>query len=764
MKNMEELLKSLTLEEKASLCSGGSYWYTKDIQEKDIPAIMLTDGPHGLRKQDMSTDMLGINQSVPATCFPSAAMTCNSWDEDLIYRIGVALGEECQTENVHVLLGPGVNIKRSPLCGRNFEYFSEDPYLSSNMAKAHINGVQSQGVGTSIKHFAVNNQETRRFGVDAIVDERTLREIYLASFETAIKEAKPWTVMAAYNKVNGEHCCENSHLLKEILRDEWGYEGVVVSDWSATNDQVKGMKESFDLRMPYSGESFNEILVEAVKSGSLSEEDLNDTVRRILTLVRKGIDNHKAGSTYDKELHHALACEAAAESAVLLKNNNSVLPLADKESIALIGGFAKNVRYQGGGSSHINPTKLTDLVSFFAEGKPNVNVSFARGYRLKKDVVDEAFVKEAMELVQKSDKTVLCIGLPHGWESEGYDRNTMTVPNNQIDLLERIAKTGKPVIVLLYAGAPIEMPWIDNVDALFAMYTGGQAICEATVKLLYGDANPCGKLSETYPLKKEHAPGSLNFPQREKAIYEEGIFVGYRYYEKKKLEVLFPFGYGMSYTSWNYSNLKVDKETMKDTDVLIVSLDITNTGSVVGKEIVELYVSDVECSVSKAVKELKGFNKVSCAPGETKTVVFTLTKRSFAYYNVDIHDWYVESGAYQILIGASSDDIRLQKEVAVESTTIIPKKYTTDNTVAEISAHPVGGQIIGQMLGAMAGGSTQKTQEEIEAELNDEENNIDAGIDIQAMFMDIPFGKLPAVTNGSMSEEMIMGILNMVNN
>ena len=760
MKNVEDILRTLTLEEKASLCSGGSYWDTKAIPEKDIPSTMLTDGPHGLRKQDLSNpDMLGINASVPATCFPSAAMTANSWDESLLYRIGAALGEECQAENVQVVLGPGANIKRSPLCGRNFEYFSEDPFLSSHMAKSYINGVQSQGVGVSLKHFAVNNQETRRFTIDAIIDERALREIYLASFEIAVKEAKPWTVMAAYNKINGVHCCENECLLNDILRGEWGYEGLVVSDWSATNDQVEGIKKGFDLRMPYAGEKYNEILVAAVKSGTLSEAELDRTVKRILTLIKKGIEHRRADAAFSKAEHHALACEAAAESAVLLINND-VLPLSKSERIALIGGFAKNIRYQGGGSSHINPTKLNDLITAFAEARPEVSVSFARGYRLKKDLIDEAYAKEAVELAKHSDKVVLCLGLPYGWESEGYDRTSMTLPGNQIDLLERLAETGKPIIVLMFAGAPVEMPWIDKVDALFAMYTGGQAVCDAAVKLLYGDVNPCGKLAETYPLRMEHSPCSLSFPQTTRAVYEEGIFVGYRYYEKKKLDVLFPFGFGLSYTTWKYSNLQVDKDRMTETDTLTVSVDITNTGATAGKEIVELYVGSHQGFVSKPAKELKGFAKVYCAPGETQKVVFGLNKRSFAHYDVDMHDWMIESGAFQVLIGAASNDIRLQKEVFVESVTAVKKKYTPETPICEILSHPVGAQFGAQLFASL---DAPSAAEATDAVLNDEDINVDVGIDKKALLMDIPLGKLGSVTNGLFTDEAMMGLLYALN-
>lgn len=761
MKTAEQILQELTLEEKACLCQGASFWLTKELPEKGVPSIMMTDGPHGLRKQTGEIDHLGINKSVPATCFPSSAAVCNSWDQELMYRIGAALGEECQQENVAVLLGPGANLKRSPLCGRNFEYFSEDPFLSSHMAKSHIQGVQSQGVGSSLKHFAVNNQETRRMTVDAIVDERTLREIYLASFETAVREGKPWTIMGAYNKVNGEYCCENHHLLREILREEWGYEGVVISDWGATNDDAKAISEGFDLRMPYSGEAKTQAIVNAVQEGRLAQADLDAAILRLLGLALDGVRNHKNGVTYDTEAHHALAILAAAESAVLLRNENGALPVAKTEKIAVIGGLAKNMRFQGGGSSHVTATFHRDFLTVLAQDYPQVQVSFARGYRLKKDVVDEEFAARALENAKAAEKIVYCMGLPDGWESEGFDRAHLRLPDNQIDLLNRLAKTGKPVIVFLFAGAPVLMNWSARADGLFAMYTAGQGVAEAMCRLLFGEASPCGKLSETYPLALEHTPCSLTYPQKKKAIYEEGIFVGYRYYERKKLPVAYPFGFGLSYTAWQYSNLRLSKGEIKDTETLTAWVDITNTGKRPGKEIVELYVRDPEASVPRPVKELKGFQKVTCNPGETKTVEFALDKRSFAYYNVDISDWHAESGTYEILVGASSNDIRLTASVSVESTQAVPKAYDRFVTMGELMVHPAGGRIV---AGMMAGYQQSAiSEEEKERMLNDEENNEDVAMDYAAMGMDMPLCKVADMSGGAMAEEMVQGIVQMLN-
>ncbi|MCD8021660.1 MAG: glycoside hydrolase family 3 protein [Lachnospiraceae bacterium] len=537
--NVEEVLESLTLEEKVSLTSGSAFWYTQSIEEK-VPAIMMTDGPHGLRKQEGEADMLGINQSVPATCFPSSATLCSSWDTDLISRVGQALGEECQAHDVQVLLGPGVNIKRSPLCGRNFEYFSEDPYLSSHMAAGHIRGVQSQGVGACIKHFAVNNQETCRYSLNAVVEERAVREIYLASFEYAIRETKPWMVMTAYNQVNGTYCSDHAYLLDQVLRKEWGYDGVVVSDWGAANDPVKGVEASFDLRMPGPVPCADEKILKAVQSGELAKERLDECVIRLLTLVQKGIVNRGRIENADMDAHHALAREAAGESAVLLKNAGNVLPLKKENRLAVIGGFAKNVRYQGGGSSNVNATRVPSLLEVLSEA--GVDYTFARGFRNKVDVIDEAYVQEALDACADADTILLNLGLPFRIESEGFDRKDMKLPNNQIDLLHRLSGLGKPIVVLLSLGAPVEMPWIDEADAVLVMYTGGQAVAEASADLLYGEVTPCGKLAETWPLRVEDNPSSLNYPQKDTAVYEEGIYVGSRYFDRMKMAVQLPVG------------------------------------------------------------------------------------------------------------------------------------------------------------------------------------------------------------------------------
>ena len=760
MNQVDEVIKTLTLEEKASLLQGASFWYTQDIPDKGVPAIMMTDGPHGLRKQTGETDHLGIHMSVPATCFPSAAAMACSWDTALMEKVGAALGEECLKEGVSVLLGPGVNIKRSPLCGRNFEYFSEDPYLSSQMAKHHILGVQSQGVGTSIKHFAVNNQETCRMRVDSIVDERTLREIYLASFEAAVREAKPWTVMAAFNRVNGEFCCENEHLLGDILRNEWGYEGVVVSDWGATNDQVKGLRAGFDLRMPHCGSGATEKLVRAVQEGTLPEAVLDRSVRRVLTLVEKGIEHRIENYVCDMQAHHALAVRAAEESAVLLKNKDSVLPLSAEEKVAIIGGFAKNMRCQGGGSSHVNMTVRENVLAVLAREYPKTSFAFARGYRIKQDIPDEKNLEEALSVCADADKIVLFLGLPDRIESEGFDRKDMHLPANQIQLLERLFALGKPIAAVLMAGAPVEISWLDRVDGLLTLYTAGQGAAEACVRLLFGRSTPCGKLAESWPLALGNTPCSLTYPQKERATYEEGIFVGYRYYDKKELPVLFPFGYGLSYTTWRYENLRLSETDITDRDSVEISVDVVNTGNVAGKEIVELYVRDIASSVPRPVKELKGFAKVACAPGERATVRFTLDKRSFAYYEPRISDWYAESGEYEILIGASSRDIRAAAKVCLTSTQTVAKKYDRFVTMGEIMASPAARAVMERTMGGM---QMPAPSEEEKRRLLDEEDDTDVAMDYAAMGMDMPLCKVADMTEGIWTEERMEEILAALN-
>ncbi len=682
---IKQLVAAMTTEEKASLCSGESFWMTKSINRLDIPSIMLTDGPHGLRKQAGDSDHLGLNASVPATCFPTAAGLASSWDRDLIRRLGEALGRECQAEGVDILLGPGANIKRSPLCGRNFEYFSEDPYLTGELAAAHIEGVQSQGVGTSLKHFAVNNQEHRRMTTDAIVDERTLREIYLTGFEIAVKKSQPWTVMSAYNRLNGTYCSENEKLLTGILKEEWGHEGIVVSDWGAVNEAVDSVAAGMELEMPSSSGISQSKIANAVESGKLSIEALDRAVIRLLTVIFKAVDNRKTGTNYDKEEHHQLAREIARDSMVLLKNDDNLLPLNKTGKLAIIGAMAEQVRYQGGGSSHINPTKLDNIKDEIGKSAAGAEIMYSKGYLIEADESVQDLLNEAKQAAAASDTAILFVGLPDRYESEGYDRTHLNLPANQIELIEQIATVQSNIVVVLSNGSPIVMPWLGNVKAVLEAYLGGQALGGAIADLLFGDANPSGKLAETFPQNLKHSPAHPFFPgEEDRTEYREGVFVGYRYYEAKDIHPLFPFGHGLSYTTFAYSGIDLVKNEITDQDTVQVSVIVKNTGVLFGKEIVQLYVKSRHSSVIRPEKELKGFVKVALEPGEEKRVTFTLDKRSFAFYNTNIKDWHAETGEYEIAVGSSSREIALRAVLKLHSTTEIIPAFHRNTTIGEL--------------------------------------------------------------------------------
>lgn len=755
-RDIKKLISQMTLEEKASLCSGLDFWHLKGIEWLGIPSIMVSDGPHGLRKQQESADQLGIHKSVPATCFPSAVGLASSWNRELLERVGAAIGEECQAEGVSILLGPGANIKRSPLCGRNFEYFSEDPYLSSEMAASYIKGVQSQGVGTSLKHFAANNQEHRRMSVDAIIDERTLREIYLASFEGAVKKGKPWTVMCSYNKVNGEYASENKYLLTDILRDEWRFEGFVVSDWGAVNERVKGLEAGLDLEMPSSFGIGDQKIVQAVREGKLSEEVLDRAVERILNIIFKAIDNRRENATYDKEAHHQLAREVARECMVLLKNEDRLLPLKREGTIAVIGEFARHPRYQGGGSSHVNPTKLDDIYEEIKKSAGDgVNVIYAQGYSLEKEKVDNALLEEAKGAAMKADVAVIFAGLPEHYESEGYDRQHMRMPESHCALIEAIAEVQPNVVVVLSNGSPVEMPWLDKVKAVLEAYLGGQALGGAIADLLFGDANPSGKLAETFPKELSHNPSYLNFPgEGDRVEYREGIFVGYRYYDKKNIQPLFPFGYGLSYTTFEYSDLHISKKEILDTETVTVTVKVKNTGEMAGKEVVQLYVRDVESSVIRPDKELKGFEKVELRPGEEKTVMFELDKRAFAYYNVDIKDWYVETGEFEILIGKSSRDIVLKDKIFVRSTVTIRKPVHRNTTIGDLLSDPVLAPLTKEFLA--------KANEKSPL-FNERKDKKEVSEMMMAMMKYMPLRALVNFSRGAFTEDMLDEIIRELN-
>jgi beta-glucosidase len=694
-RDIKSLIAQMTLEEKASLCSGLDNWHTKPIERLGIPSIRMSDGPHGLRKE-----VPNQQTSVPSTCFPTAVTTASSWDRELIKQMGQAIAQECQAEEVDIILGPAINIKRSPLCGRNFEYFSEDPYLSSQLATAYIQAVQSMGVGTSLKHYAANNQEYRRFTIDETIDERTLREIYLSNFEGAVKEGKPWTVMCSYNRVNGILASENKYLLTDILKEEWGFEGFVVSDWGAVDERVEGIKAGLDLEMPSSYGIGDQKIIEAVKIGKLDEKELDQTVERLLKIIFKAVDNRKRGTTYDKQAHHKLARKIAGESMVLLKNQDNILPLKKEGTIAIIGAFAKKPRYQGGGSSHVNPTKLDNAleeIEKLVQGK--AKIIYEEGYNLDNDEMNQELIDKAKETAKKSNVAIIFAGLPDRYESEGYDRKHMKMPENHNKLIEEVSKVQPNTIVVLSNGAPVEIPWIDKVKGLLESYLGGQAGGGAVADILFGEVNPSGKLAETFPKKLSHNPSYLNFPgEGNKVEYREGVFVGYRYYDKKEIEPLFPFGYGLSYTTFEYTDISVDKKEITDKETIEVKVKVKNTGKVKGKEIVQLYIRDVESKVNRPEKELKGFEKIELAPGEEKTVTFKLDKRSFAYYNTEIRDWYVESGEFEILVGKSSKEIELKETVKVNSTVTIKKKYDRNSTIGDLMEDPEASQVLKELL------------------------------------------------------------------
>ena len=681
----------MTLEEKAGLCSGLDFWHTKPVERLGVPATMVSDGPHGLRKQDEEGDHLGINDSIKAVCFPAACATAASFDKELIGKMGEAIGDSCQHEKLSVVLGPAVNIKRSPLCGRNFEYFSEDPYLAGKMSAAYIKGVQSRNVGTSIKHFAANNQEHRRMSSSSDADERTLREIYFPAFEISVKEAQPWTVMCSYNKVNGVYASENPWLLTDVLRKEWGFEAYVMSDWGAVSNRVKGVAAGLDLEMPASGGVNDRKIVEAVKKGELDEKLVDLCCERILNIIFRYQESAKPETPWDKEAQHAFSSQIASECMVLLKNEGGLLPLNKDDAIAFIGEFAEKPRFQGGGSSHINSFKTTSAV----EAAKGLKVTYAQGYSVAKDEATDAMIAEAVAAAKAAKVAVVFAGLPDSYESEGYDRTHMAMPACQNKLIEAVAAANPNTVVVLHNGSPVEMPWIGQVKAVLEAYLGGQAVGDATVKVLFGDVNPSGHLAETFPIKLQDNPSYLYYGgEGNRTEYREGVFVGYRYYDKKDMDVLFPFGHGLSYTTFAYSNLRLSAKEIKDTDTLTVTVTVTNTGKRFGKAVAQLYVGDKESTPIRPVRELKGFEKVALNPGESKDVSFTLCKRAFAYWNEAIHDWHVESGEFTIEVGGSSRDLPLKDTVQVESTVELPRNYTLDSIFLDLMADPKAKAVI----------------------------------------------------------------------
>lgn len=715
---IKELVSRMTLEEKASLCSGLDFWHTKGVERLGIPSEMVSDGPHGLRKQDDKADHLGINDSIQAVCFPAGCATASSFNRELVTKLGETLGEECQAENVSTILGPAMNIKRSPLCGRNFEYYSEDPLVSTEMAGALVHGVQSKHIGTSPKHFMANNQEYHRLTSSSEMDERTMREIYLASFEGMVKKEKPWTIMNAYNKLNGTYLCENKEMLTDVLRREWGFDGYVMTDWGAMNDRVEALKAGCNLEMPSCEGATDAEIVAAVQDGTLDESVLDKSCEEYLNVIFKYEENRDKNAVFQREKDHETAREIEEECIVLLKNEDALLPLSADKKVAFIGKYAEEPRYQGGGSSHINSFKTEsamDAVEFLATVKKE-NITFAKGFDDVEDKADEALAAKAVEAAANADVAVIFAGLPDSFESEGYDRTSMELPKCQNRLIEAVAEIQKNVVVVLHNGSPVETPWAESVNAILEMYLGGEGIGEASDRLLFGEANPGGRLAETFPYRLEDNPSYLNFPGDGRTVlYGEDIFVGYRYYDAKKVPVRWAFGHGLSYTEFSYSNMKLSSAEMKDGDILKVSTDVENTGKRAGSEVVQLYVSGKNSTVPRAVKELKGFAKVFLNPGEKKTVTMELCARDFAYYETKIHDWYTPSGTYEIQIGHASDEIREAAELTFTTDVLLPFTVDMTTTMGELMNHPkTAGKMMEYLEGISQGEEPKKEDGDVQ--------------------------------------------------
>lgn len=658
------LVQQMTLEEKAGLCSGRDMWTTKPIERLGIPSIWLADGPTGLRKASAG-DAGGLGASQPATCFPTASALGASWDGRLAYEVGQAIGRECQAQGVQVLLAPGVNMKRSPLGGRNFEYFAEDPVLAGEMAAAFIRGLQSEGVGACLKHFAVNNQEHGRMYINAVVDERTLRETYLPAFEIALEKGRPWTVMCAYNKVNGTYASEHSHLLHQILKKEWGYEGIVMTDWGAVNDRVKGIRAGLHLEMPSTGGYFDRQIVEAVRKGELSEARLDEMVEELLAVILLADASRKKGLSVDYARHHELARRAAAECMVLLKNEEDILPLPAEASVAVIGRLAREPRFQGAGSSQVVPTRVDN--AWVALQEHFNNLSYAPGYE-DPDTISRELIDEACRAARDAEVALIFVGLPSQYESESYDRRHISLPPAHNALVEAVAEVQPNTAVVLINGSAVSMPWRRDVKAILEGWLAGQGGGNALADVLAGKVNPSGKLSETFPQRLEHNPAHLNWPGANGEVhYGEGIFIGYRYYDAKSIMPLFPFGHGLSYTNFEYSGMKISESALGEELHITVRVWVHNSGKRAGQEVVQLYVRQEGCRLQRPEKELRAFAKVSLEPGAQKEIVFHLNQRDFAYYHPAAGDWVAESGIYYIMVGASSRDIRLEQAFELQS-------------------------------------------------------------------------------------------------
>ncbi|MFU8793419.1 MAG: beta-glucosidase family protein [Acholeplasmataceae bacterium] len=778
---VKNIVKQLTLDEKLKLITGKDFWHLQDIPAHGLQSIMVTDGPHGLRKQDGESDHLGLMNSVPATCYPTAAGLASTWNVNLIREVGEKLGKECLSEKVSVLLGPGVNIKRNPLGGRNFEYFSEDPLLTGKLASNMIKGVQSQGVGTSIKHFAVNNQESFRMSTDVLVDERTLREIYLKGFEIAVKEAQPWTVMCSYNKVNGKYASENQHLLKTILKEEWQHEGLVVTDWGANNDRIKGLIAGQDLEMPSSGALHYKDIKKALKNGELDESTLDDRVERIVELIIKGQNALKSNPVkYDKEEHHAFARKVASETIVLLKNEDEILPLKREHKVALIGEFAVKPRYQGSGSSLIKPTRLSNAYDAFKEVLGD-NLIYAQGYDSKKDTLDQQLIDEAVQVAKAADYVVLMVGLTDVYESEGFDRDHLDIPKSHLALIEAVQSVNSKLVVSLSNGSPVVMPWKHLVKGIIEQYLGGQASGQALADVIFGFVNPSGKLAETFPKDLSEVPSSAHFPDYPRQVqYREGLYVGYRAYDTLNLEALFPFGHGLSYTKFEYANLKINVN--RGNKSIDLSFDLSNVGNFPGKEIAQVYVSKIDSKVYRPLQELKAFDKIQLDINETKRVEISIAFEDLAIYQ----DGYkVECGSYLFSVGASSKDIKLKNKIDIESEDVViddkqdayritkqtfhpsktdfekllgyhipempaVKPYNLNSLLGEIKNHPIGKKMTGMIQKQM----TSMIGEPDDAMKLMMEKTVDQ----------MPMRALITFSGGKLSKNRTLGLIDLMNN
>lgn len=670
--NIDNIVKQMTLEDKIALCSGANFWQTKSYEKYGIPSLFMCDGPHGLRKQDREdgADMLGVNESRPATCFPAEVTTAGSWDEDLLQRIGAAIGREAVSQGVGLVLGPGANLKRNPLCGRNFEYFSEDPYLAGKLAAGFICGIEGEGVGSSLKHFAANSQEKCRFNSDSVMDERTLRELYLTAFEIAVKEGKPSTVMCSYPKLNGVHCSDNQELLTDILRTEWGFDGMVVTDWGAMNDRIEGFCAGCDLNMPGGSDYMEKAVLRAVKEGTLPERAVDDSVKRVLKLVFQAEETLKKECEYKEDVNHELVREAAGKGAVLLKNQENILPLRPEQQIAVIGDMAKNPRFQGAGSSHINPTRVSRPIDYLP------GAIYARGCNEKGETTD-AWIEEAVQVAKNADVAVVFAGLPGSYESEGFDREDMKMPQGHVRMIEKVAEANPNTVVVLSCGCVVECPWEEQVKAILYMGLPGQAGGEAAADLLYGRVNPSGKLTESWPCTYEECVSAPYYGKTKDALYLEGIYTGYRYYDKAQVPVRWPFGYGLSYTSFSYSDLKVEEDK--------VTAVITNVGDRAGAEIAQLYVLAPQDGIHRPIQELKGFRKVYLNPGESSKVTFSLNDRTFAIWQ---DGFKAPEGKYLLCVGGSSQEHPLSQEIYRKGVKLEVPKWQNDTWYKAFSGMP----------------------------------------------------------------------------